>query len=156
MLYSSGRLYNVLRCRGNGGINCARRLSLGRFAVQRRRGTVARKRCQVDIRLSVGSYRFISGPRRRPLWQRPRRLPRSRRWARVQVGRQPLQTERCRCVICVLIRSVSVPPAGGRATRPPAGDLTRRATSARATCILQGNNVASHRKHTLYTKLQAG
>ena len=32
MLYSGGKLYNVLRFRGNGSINCARRLSLGRFA----------------------------------------------------------------------------------------------------------------------------
>jgi len=64
MLYSGGKLYNVLRFRGNGSINCARRLSLGRFAVQRRRrGTAAERRCQLDVRLSVGSYRLISGGR---------------------------------------------------------------------------------------------
>jgi len=68
--------------------------SAGVAVQRRRRSTAAEKRCQLDVRLSVGPYRFSGGR-----GGGGGRCDGGRRWARVQVGRRPLQTERCRCII---------------------------------------------------------
>ena len=98
-----------------------------------RRGTAAARQCQLDVRLSVDSYRFISG----------RRGGGGRRWARVQGPFADTTVPVYNFTQDRLVRGVSAAdrPRLGRAL---AGNLTQYASSARAVCILQRNNDALH------------